>query len=169
MLARAVQRSPEARVATATTVPPPPITRRTSKEPLGARVIARLRSDERPVPVKRDLPRDAVAILVDLELDLDAAVFAAQLELRGRAVCADAANPDAVATLGGGERSDGKGGDAATARARTSVMWRKLNIGAPLIGDDRQARDQLVGAAMRHWSQVGRQGARRAAMMEPMR
>ena len=67
------------------------------------------RGDERAVPAQGDLPGDAVAVLVDLELDLDAAVLAAQLELGGRALGADAAHPDAVAALGGRERSDGEG------------------------------------------------------------
>src|SRR4029079_8087056 len=71
----------------------------------------RERSDADAVAAERDLPRNAVPVLVDLELHLDAAVVAAQLELARRLLGAGSADGDAAvaAALGGcgGNREQG--------------------------------------------------------------
>src|SRR5690348_6158162 len=59
------------------------------------------RGDADAVAAERDVPRHAVPVLVDLELDLDAAVFAAQLEFARGLLRADTADDAMVASLGG--------------------------------------------------------------------
>ena len=103
---RAPCRSP-ARVARATNRSAPGpfrVTKRTSNEPLGPRDGCSTR-DLRPVPLEDDRPADAVAVLVDLELHLDAAVLCAELQLRRRRAGARARDADVV-VLG-----EGRGGE----------------------------------------------------------
>ena len=95
------------------------------------------RGDERAVAAQRDLPRHAVAVLVDLELDLDAAILAAQLELGGRALGAGAAYLDAVAALGGGDWSRRRTRWRTTASATARVMMRVLNMVLLSVGTTR--------------------------------
>jgi hypothetical protein len=52
------------------------------------------RGDGVAVALERDRPGDAVPVLVDLELDLDAVVFAAELQLARRLLAARALDGD---------------------------------------------------------------------------